>query len=140
MDKLFVSIESANLVKFLFDEVLHSLHIVVGDLLDVFHALGTNLVKVAIDGAKLGEQGMVEIGKLRQRQLTQGDEILYFHTHTVAYECILRKIVGQRLGLSSVTAIDGRYGCQQIKCHKRLFINSANGQMTYICCKFTNFF
>ena len=121
MDKLFVGIKAANLVKLLLDEIFHRLDIVVCHLLDVLNTLCAFLVEVGIDAAELWEESMVKGGELRERQLTKCDEILNLYAHSVTDECILGKIVGQRLGLSSITAIYRRYGCQQIKCHKFIY-------------------
>ena len=83
MNKLLVLLETTNLIEFFLDEVLDSLHIMVGHLLDVLHTLCFCGSEVAIDIAELVEQFMVEIFQLRQRQFTKGDEILYLDTHTI---------------------------------------------------------
>ena len=89
MDELLVSVEASNLVEFLLNEVLYCLHVVVGHLLDVLHALCVLLVEVEIDAAQCFKQGMVEVLELRQWQLAQCYEIFDFYAHSVANECIL---------------------------------------------------
>ena len=89
MDELLVSVETSNLVEFLLDEVLYSLHVVVGHLLDVLHALCVLLVEVEIDAAQCFKQGVVEVLELRQWQLAQCNEIFDFYAHSVTDECIL---------------------------------------------------
>ena len=56
MDELLESFESADLVELLLDIVFHSLHIVVGGLLDLLHAGSTLLVEMAIDIAQTWEE------------------------------------------------------------------------------------
>ena len=48
MDKLLVSIQSANLIKLFLDKILYSLDIVVGNLLDILDTLRIILIKVLI--------------------------------------------------------------------------------------------
>ena len=122
MDKLLVSVESADAVEFLLYEVLYSLHVVVSHFLDVLHALGFFFAKVAIDVAQTLEELMVERSKLRQWQLAERDEVFDFHTYAVAYQCILREVVGKAFCLATITAVNRRDGCQQIKFHNCYYI------------------
>ena len=61
MDKLLIMLKTAHGVKFLLDEVLHSLHVMVGHLLNIFHPLGISSCKLTIDVTKLVEQCMIDI-------------------------------------------------------------------------------
>ena len=67
VDELLVLVKTSNLVEFFLDEVLDSLDVVVGHLLDVLHTLSLGRGEVAIDVAKPLKQAMVEIFQLRQR-------------------------------------------------------------------------
>ena len=81
--------------------------------LDVLYALRVGRRKIKVDLSQLIKQVMVEITELGQGQLTEGDEILYLHTHTVTYQCILREIICQRFCLTPIAAIYRRDGGQQ---------------------------
>ena len=83
MDKLLVSLQTADFVKLLFDEIFHSLHVVVGHRLDFLHATGISLRESDVNVAQTPEQCMVETYQLRQRQLAQSDEVLDFHAYPV---------------------------------------------------------
>jgi hypothetical protein len=74
------------------DEVLHSFHVVVGHLLNVLHALGILLGKVTIDVAQGLKETVVYGLQLWQRQFAEGNEILDFYAHTIAYQCVLGKV------------------------------------------------
>ena len=84
--------EAVQCVNLLLDEILHSLHVVVGNLLDILHALGILLCEVAIDVAQGLKEVVVYHLQLGQWQFTKGNEILDFYAHTIAYQCILRKV------------------------------------------------
>ena len=88
VDELLEVVESAYLVEFLLDEVFHRLHVVVGHLLDVLHALGLLLSEVAVDVAQAFEQLVVEPHQLGQGKLAQRDEVFYLHSHAVTDEGI----------------------------------------------------
>ena len=60
MNEFLVIFKVANFVEFLLDEVLHSLHVVIGHLLDVLHTLRISLREVAIDVAQTFEEALVE--------------------------------------------------------------------------------
>ena len=66
MDKLLVSLEPANLVELLLNEILHGLDVVVGNLLNILHVLCRLLVEGAVDVAQTIEKGMIERGELGQ--------------------------------------------------------------------------
>ena len=53
MDKLLVLLEAAHGIYFFLNEVLHSLHVVVRHLLDIFHPLGISWCKQTVDVAEL---------------------------------------------------------------------------------------
>ena len=89
MDEFLIGIQSAYLVEFLLNEIFHSLDVMIGHSLDILYALCTRLVEVGVDASQPCEQRMIERCQLRQRELAQGYEILYFHAHSVADECIL---------------------------------------------------
>ena len=112
MDKLLVSIQSANLIKLFLDKILYSLDIVVGNLLDILDTLRIILIKVLIYLTQTSKQSRIERSKLRQRQLTQSDKILNLYTNTISYERILGKIVCEWLCLSPVTSIYRGNCCQ----------------------------
>ena len=98
-------------LQFLLDEVLHGLHVVVGHGLDVLNALRVGQREILVHGPQTREQRVGELRQLRQRQLTQGDEILYLYAHTIAYERIFREVGIKGLRLGAVAPVDGRYGC-----------------------------
>ena len=104
MDKLLIMLKTAHGVKLLLDEVFHSLHVVIGHLLDVLHPLCISRCKLTIDVTQLVEACMIDILQLRQRQFTKSDEILDFHTYAIPDEGILREIRGQGFGFTSITA------------------------------------
>ena len=52
MDELFVLLKIANLIELLLDEILYSLHIVIGGLLNLFHTSGILLREILIDGSQ----------------------------------------------------------------------------------------
>ena len=99
-------------IKFLLDEVLHSLDIMVGYCLDVLHSLGIGKRKLTVNFPQVIKQAMVEILELGQRQLTKSNEIFYLYAHPVSYQCILREIVCQGFCLTPIAAIYRRDGCQ----------------------------
>lgn len=120
VNKLLVGIQASNLIESLLDEIFHGLDIVIGDLLDVLDPLCAFLIEVAIDIPQAFEKVVIEVLQLRQRQLTQSDEILHLHTYAVADECIFREVVGQRLCLASIATIDRRDGRQCIQIHNAI--------------------
>ncbi len=95
-------------LQFLFQQILHSFHVVVGDALDLLHMLGIAHRELDVELAQLGERRLGHLAQLGQRQTAQSDEILY--AHAIAYERILRKIFGQDRRDSVVSAVHGRNG------------------------------
>ena len=86
--------EGRLLVKLLLDEVLHSLHVVVGHALDLLHASCISLRELLVDATQVGEQSLVNTLQLGQGKLAKHDKILDFNTYAVADERILREILG----------------------------------------------
>ena len=99
VDELLEGSQSSDGVELLLDEVLHSLDIVVGDALDILHALGILLREVLVDGAQSGEMFFGECCELRQWQFAEEDEIFDFDPHAVADECEFRKELVECFGL-----------------------------------------
>lgn len=83
-----------DLGKLLLDEIFHGLHVVVGNLLDILHALGILLREVAIDITQTSEQALVKRLELRQGEFTKGYEIFYLYPNAITDECIFGKIIG----------------------------------------------
>ena len=117
MYELLITVKATNLIKTLLDKVLYSLHIVVGYFLDILYATCIIGGKLLIYCTQTGKYRTVNTGKLRQRYLTQSDKILYLYKHTIFHKCILREIIGQWIGFSSVTAIYWRHRSKNIKFH-----------------------
>ena len=88
-------------------EVFHCLDIVIGGLLDFLDFCGLVLGHVAVYAAQGVEEAAVEILQLGQRQLAQGDEILYLNSYSVSYESKLGIIGGKVPYLSVVPSVDG---------------------------------
>ena len=105
------------LIEALLDVVFDGFDVVVGDGLDVLHALGLLGGELLVDGAQGREEFTGEAGQLRQGQLAEGDEILYFHADAIAYERILRKEVREGLGFSTVAAVNRRNGGEGCEFH-----------------------
>ena len=96
MDELAALLEVAftetvlfHFVKLLLDEILYCFHIMVSYLLDVLYTLCVLLREVLVDTTKLWEERLVELSKLRQWELTKGNEILYLYTNTITDKCVL---------------------------------------------------
>lgn len=66
MNKLLITVQTANLVKLLLDKILHGLDIVVRGLLYLLHAGSILLTEVAVDITETVKDTVVEIGKLWQ--------------------------------------------------------------------------
>ena len=89
MYELLILVKAAYLVELLLDIILHSLHVVIGHLLNVLHPLSIGRCELAIDVTKTFKEAMVEILKCRQWQLTKSDKIFYFNAYAITYQCIL---------------------------------------------------
>jgi hypothetical protein len=83
----------AQLLQLLFEKVLDSLNIVVGNALDLLYVESILHSKVGIELAKLIVSRLGYARKLRKRKLAQSDEILDLNANTVANKCVLRKII-----------------------------------------------
>ena len=101
MDELLPAGYSKSL-EFLFYEIFNGLDIVVGDFLDVLHLLRVLRSHRLVELAQAGEQFITahpgafsEVGELRQRNLTKGDEIFHFHAYAVADQGELAEILSQ---------------------------------------------
>lgn len=79
-------------VEALFDEVFHSLDVVVGGLFDFLDLRCVLDGKVSVYLPQGCEHRPVDAGELRQRKFAQSDEILHFDAHPVADKGIFRKI------------------------------------------------
>ena len=108
MNKFLVFIQSAQLIKFFFKEILHRFHIVIGHTFYFFNALGICFRKVTIDSTQSFKYTFVDSFELWQRQFTQSDEIFHFYLHAVFYQCVFRKIVSQSFCFASVSAVNRR--------------------------------
>ena len=84
----------------------------IGDSLYLLHALRIGRGELLVNVTQARKQLFGETGQLGKRKLTQSYEILYLHPYTVANECILRKITGQGVCFSTVSAVNRRNGCQ----------------------------
>ena len=118
MDKLLESIQSTYGIELLLEEILHSFHVMIGHLLYGFHSGSIGLTEVLIDSTQTREQLLRKRCQLGEGQLAQSNKILHLHSNAVTYQSILGEISSQRFSLSTITAIHGRYRCQQIQFHK----------------------
>ena len=80
----------------------------VGGLLYLFHLLSFRITEGEVNLTQLVGQ----LGTLRQKtfnrqlgQAAQGNKILYFHTHAVAYQSLLGEIGRQGLNLVTIAAV-----------------------------------
>lgn len=117
MDELFPFLQPQG-VEALLQEVLHSLHIVVGHRFVLLDAAGIVLCKILIDGAQCVGGAGRHIAKLLHPALAKGYKIFHLYLHAVTYQCELRKIAVKPRGFAAVTAIDRRNGCKGVKLHK----------------------
>ena len=97
-------------IELLLEQVLDSLHIVVGDTLDLLHVLGILHVKRRVEVAQRVVCRLGDITQLRQRKPAQGDEILDLDIYAVADKCELRKIIRQHRRYLIVPAVHRRNG------------------------------
>ena len=70
---------------------------------------GIGLGKVLINSPQLREKVVVYPRELRQRQLAQGNKVLYLDPYPIPDKSPLRKIKRQIFHLAAVAAIDRRY-------------------------------
>ena len=112
MNKFLISLEPTNAVESLLQEIFHGFHVVISGLLYRFHPLCIGFSKVAIEVAQGLKLIAVNALQLWNAPFAQGNEILYFHAHPIAYQCIFRKIIGKFLAFVSITSIDRRNGSQ----------------------------
>ena len=106
--------KTAERTDFLLNEILDSLDVVVGHLLDVLHTLGVLDRELTIDVTQGFKQAVVEILKLGKRELAERNKVFDFYTHTITYQGVFREIVCQSIGLTTIAAINRRDGCQYI--------------------------
>mmetsp|Transcript_136912 Transcript_136912/g.193652 ORF Transcript_136912/g.193652 Transcript_136912/m.193652 type:complete len:207 (+) Transcript_136912:913-1533(+) len=98
----------AQFVEALLDEVLHSLHVVVGHLLCVLDLLGILDGELRRDGPQLLSRAFWEV--LAHRQLGhERQEVFDLNMHTVSDEAELRDIFGQALCVLPIATIYGGY-------------------------------
>lgn len=93
------------------DEVLYSLYVVVGDLLDFLHLGRILRSHVPVDVPEGFVFRAVEIGQLRKRDFAECDEIFYLDADTVLDESVFAEIFSEGFGLTRVASVDRRY-CQ----------------------------
>ena len=123
MDEL-LEVSEAHLVELPLEEILHSLDIMVGHLLDVLDGLGVGVGEVTVNVAQSLSLGG-HAGQLRTQRLEavgEGDEILHLHADTVFYQRPFGEILGQGLAFGTIAPVDGRHGIETI--HRVLFKNS----------------
>ena len=97
-------------VHLLLDDVLHGLHVVVGHRLDLLHTRGVGRREVAVEAPQGLALRRAHARELRQRDFAQGDEIFHFDPDAVADQGLFRKIIGEFLRFTTVTAVYGRDG------------------------------
>ena len=69
MNKLFEGFKTTDSIKSLLDEILHSLHIMIRDLLYIFYTAGIVFGKVLINRPQNRKEPNVELRQLGQWQL-----------------------------------------------------------------------
>lgn len=107
VDELLVAGRDAHCVETPLYEVFHRLDVMVGGLLYLLDLGGLVLGHVAVDAAQSVEEAAVEVPQLGQRQLAQGDEVLYLHADSVSYEGKFGIVGGKVPDLSVVPPVDG---------------------------------
>ena len=88
VDKFLVLLQS-ELVELLFQEIFHSLHVVICHALNVFDALCVVNAEVAVNVAKFFLRFRSHAFELWQRNLAKGDKIFHLHIHTIANKGVL---------------------------------------------------
>ena len=102
----FSPLHDIHLLEAVLDEVLHSLHIVVGDLLDLLY-LGCILrCHVPVDVSESLELRVVEIGQLREWNLAECDEIFDLYADAVSDERIFAEVFSKWFSLTRVASVD----------------------------------
>ena len=94
-------------VHLLFDEVFDGFHVVVGGLLDLFHALGVAQAEVFVNPPQGSVLPFVEPSELGQGQLAQGDKIFDLDLHAIADQGVFGKITTQCFDFPAVTTVYG---------------------------------
>ena len=102
----------------LLDEVFHRLYIVVGHAFEGFDFLCICFGKRGVNRPEI-----LQCLRFKRRQIQRGlthqcDEVLHLHFDTVFHESPLREVGRQRSGSVSVTAVDGRKGCEFVQLHE----------------------
>jgi len=100
----------AEFVETAFQEVFHGFHVVVGLFFYLLDFQSVFNLELFVDGAEVVVVA-VELLKLRQGQLAQGDVILHLYHYAIADEGKFGEKVVQLNGLGTVTPVDGRYCC-----------------------------
>ena len=100
-------------IHLLLDDVFDGLYVVVGDGLDLLDTQRVGLGEVGVEPAQVGEAGVVDALKLRQRQLAQGDEVFDLDADAVADQCRFRKIICKFFRFVTVAPVYGRNGCER---------------------------
>ena len=102
-------LDDVHLLEAVLDEVLYSLHVMVGHLLDFLH-LGCILgCHVPVDVPECLKLRVVEIRELRKWNFAQCDEILDLHADAVLDERVLAEVFSKWFCLTRIASIDRRY-------------------------------
>jgi len=108
VNELLVVIHPAKGVKLFFQEIFHSLHIVVGHAFNVFDALRICFRKITVNVSQGLKDSLVYTSQLRQRQFAQSDKVLHFHLYAIFHQCKFREIGSQGIRLAPVSTVNGR--------------------------------
>ena len=100
---------NAKFLELILDEVLHSLYIMVGNLLNILNLLCILAREVLVDGPQFCKICCRETLQLLQRKLAKGNEILNFNPYPIFYKSVLRKVLAQIFNLFAVSSIYWRY-------------------------------
>ena len=87
MDEFLIVLHTTQLIKLFFQEILHSLHIMVRHALNILDALCVGFGEVTVNVSQGFENALIHPFQLRQRQLTQRDKVFYFNLYTVFNQC-----------------------------------------------------
>ena len=126
MDEL-LEVSQTHLVEPAFEEIFHSLHVVVGDLLYVLDSLCVVVGEVAVDVAqRLGvvshTLAVICFPLTAFHQFCgESDEILHLYADAVFYQCPFGEVTGQGLTLGAVASVDGRHGIETVHYHGVLY-------------------
>ena len=116
MDELLISLQSANGIELLLDEVFDGLDVVVGHSLYVFDALRILLREITVEVAEPVVADRESL-QLRQGQMNEGNEILHLYADAIADEGVFGEVCSQCGSLASVSSVDGRHGSQHVQFH-----------------------